>query len=61
MEATARMPFVRIRMEKDALRYEARGEGTVSVRSGDARSVVSSLPGIKWEKDGEFLRILADT
>ncbi len=61
MEATARMPFVRIRMEKDALRYEARGDGTVSVRSGDARSVVSSLPGIKWERDGEFLRILADT
>ena len=61
LEATARMPFVRVRLEKNALRYEARGEGTVSVRSRDALNVVSSMPGIKWEKSGEFLRILADT
>ncbi|MBN1503698.1 MAG: heparinase II/III family protein, partial [Candidatus Eisenbacteria bacterium] len=61
LEATARMPFVRARLERNALRYEARGEGTVSVRSGDTDSVVSSMPGITWEKNGEFVRILADT
>jgi hypothetical protein len=61
LEATSRMPFVRARLDKNALRYEARGEGTVTVRSGDAENVVSSMPGIKWEKTGEFVRILADT
>ena len=61
LEAATRMPFVRARLEKNALRYEARGEGAVTVRSGGAESVVSSMPGIKWEKNGEFVRILADT
>jgi len=61
LEATAPLAFVRMRIEKGALRYEARGEGTVSVRSGEVENVVSSMPDIKWERKGEFLRILADT
>lgn len=61
LECTERLAFVRVRMEKDTLRFESRGGGVVSVRTRDARTVVSSLSEVRYERKGEFLDILADT
>lgn len=60
-ESTSRLAFMRMRIDKQEIRYEARGEGVVSVRSEGVQNVISSMPGIKWERSGEFVKIHADS
>ncbi|UCF79356.1 MAG: alginate lyase family protein [Candidatus Eiseniibacteriota bacterium] len=57
LESSARFPFIRVMVEGEAVKFEAKGSGSVLVRADSAGSIVSSTPGVDYEKKGRFVRV----
>jgi len=57
VDATDKLQFVKARIEREAIRFDARGTGAVLVRAHKSVSMVSSAPGFEHRREGEFIRL----
>ena len=57
LESAQRFAFMRVKIEKGTVKFEARGSGTILVRADSAGSFVSSAPGVDYERKGRFVRV----
>jgi hypothetical protein len=61
VEAPEKFAFMKVRIEEEKVRFEARGAGTVLVRAPRSANVVSSIPIVDYTREGDFIRISAET
>jgi len=61
LEAPRKFDFIKVRIEKETIRFEARGAGAVLVRAQHSVNVVSSMPIADYKREGDFIRICAET
>lgn len=61
LEAPEKFAFMKVRIEKETVRFEARGAGTILVRAQQPVNVVSSVPIVDYAREGDFIRISAET
>jgi hypothetical protein len=57
LESAERFVFMRVLIEEGTVKFEARGSGTILVRTDSAGSVVSPTPGVDYERKGRFVRV----
>ncbi|MFH0777210.1 MAG: alginate lyase family protein [Candidatus Eisenbacteria bacterium] len=60
-ESEVRPKYVRCRIEKDSVRFDARGGAVTLIRASEQAGLVTSLPSVRCEREGEFMKVTADT
>ena len=61
LQAPRKFAFIKVRIENETVRFEARGAGSVLVRARQSANVVSSMPLVDYAREGDFIRISAET